>query len=104
MVDGLASGSLYALVALGYTLVYGVLRLINFANSEIFMIGTTGVLVGTSLLGISLADPKQTGVALALALLFCLVVSMAFGGASAVLLELIAYRPLRKRGATRLAF
>jgi len=104
MIDGLALGSLYALVALGYTLVYGVLRLINFANSEIFMIGTSGALVGTSLLGISLAEPSQTGLGLAVALLVCLVVSMAFGGAGAVLLELLAYRPLRKRGATRLAF
>ncbi len=104
MIDGLALGSLYALVALGYTLVYGVLRLINFANSEIFMIGTSGALVGTSLLGITLADPSQTGLGLATALLVCLAVSMAFGGASAVLLELLAYRPLRKRGATRLAF
>ncbi len=39
-VTGLANGSIYALVALGYTLVYGVLRLINFAHSEVFMIGT----------------------------------------------------------------
>jgi len=104
MVDGLALGSLYALVALGYTLVYGVLRLINFANSEIFMIGTSGALVGTSLLGISLASPTRTGATLIGVLLVCLVVSMAFGGAGAVLLELVAYRPLRKRGATRLAF
>jgi len=102
--DGLALGSLYALVALGYTLVYGVLRLINFANSEIFMIGTSGALVGTTLLGITLADPTQTGLGLVVALLVCLVVSMAFGGAGAVILELVAYRPLRKRGATRLAF
>jgi len=104
VIDGLALGSLYALVALGYTLVYGVLRLINFANSEIFMIGTSGALVGTSLLGITLANPTQSGIGLAFALLVCLVVSMAFGGAGAVLLELLAYRPLRKRGATRLAF
>jgi len=104
VVDGLALGSLYALVALGYTLVYGVLRLINFANSEIFMIGTTGALVGTGLIGINLANPTQTGLSLAVALLVCLVVSMAFGGTSAVVLELLAYRPLRKRGATRLAF
>ena len=40
--DGLALGSIYALIALGYTLVYGVLRLINFAHSEVFMIGTFG--------------------------------------------------------------
>jgi len=104
VVDGLALGSLYALVALGYTLVYGVLRLINFANSEIFMIGTSGALVGTSLLGISLANPTRSGAALVGVLLVCLIVSMAFGGAGAVLLELVAYRPLRRRGATRLAF
>ena len=43
-VDGLAKGAIYALVALGYTLVYGVLRLINFAHSEVFMVGTFAVL------------------------------------------------------------
>ena len=42
--DGLTRGSIYALVALGYTLVYGVLRLINFAHSEVFMVGTWTVL------------------------------------------------------------
>ena len=43
-VDGLAKGAIYALVALGYTLVYGVLKLINFAHSEVFMVGTFAVL------------------------------------------------------------
>ena len=43
-VDGLTKGAIYALVALGYTLVYGVLRLINFAHSEVFMVGTFAVL------------------------------------------------------------
>jgi branched-chain amino acid transport system permease protein len=43
-VDGLTNGSIYALIALGYTLVYGVLRLINFAHSEIFMLGTFAAL------------------------------------------------------------
>ena len=42
--DGLTRGSIYALVALGYTMVYGVLRLINFAHSEVFMVGTWTVL------------------------------------------------------------
>ena len=44
IVNGIAWGSLYALIALGYTMVYGVLRLINFAHSEIFMLGMFGVL------------------------------------------------------------
>src|SRR5260221_12064048 len=45
LVGGLTSGSIYALIALGYTLVYGVLRLINFAHSEVFMFGTFGGLL-----------------------------------------------------------
>ena len=104
LVDGLASGALYALVALGYTLVYGVLRLINFAHSEVFMIGTASTLLATTMLGLTTASAPRTGFALVGVLGFCLVVSMTFSGAAAVALELIAYRPLRRRGATRLAF
>ena len=50
-IDGLTYGSIYALVAVGYTLVYGVLRLINFAHSEIFMLGMFGVYATLMLLG-----------------------------------------------------
>jgi branched-chain amino acid transport system permease protein len=99
-IDGLTQGAIYALVALGYTLVYGVLRLINFAHSEIFMIGTfatVGVITG---LGIT---TPVTGFALfGFVLLAALVAAMASGG-SAVILERVAYRPLRNRGATTLA-
>ena len=45
IINGLVLGSMYALVALGYTMVYGVLRLINFANSEIFMVGTFATVI-----------------------------------------------------------
>ena len=99
-VDGLTNGSIYALIALGYTLVYGVLRLINFAHSEIFMLGTFAALGALNLFGIS---GPQTGLALVGTLLLMLVVAMVASGGSAVLLERIAYRPLRKRGASRLA-
>ena len=99
-VDGLTNGSIYALVALGYTLVYGVLRLINFAHSEIFMIGTFAALGALSLFNI---DTPQTGLALVGVILMMLAVAMAVSGGSAVLLERIAYRPLRKKGASRLA-
>ena len=57
-VDGLTNGSIYALIALGYTLVYGVLRLINFAHSEIFMVGTFAALGALNLFGI---DSPQSG-------------------------------------------
>jgi branched-chain amino acid transport system permease protein len=99
-IDGLTVGSIYALVALGYTLVYGVLRLINFAHSEIFMIGTFAVVWAVGWLGIT---TSQSGLALVFTLLFMAFVAMVFSGGSAVLLERIAYRPLRKRGAGRLA-
>jgi len=91
-------------VSLGYTLVYGVLRLINFAHSEVFMIGTFGALFATQWLGIAPnKGAVHTGLGLVGVLAVCLVVSMAFSGGAAVILERVAYRPLRKRHATRLA-
>jgi branched-chain amino acid transport system permease protein len=102
-VDGLTLGSIYALIALGYTLVYGVLRLINFAHSEIFMIGVFTSLFAMHALGIHSADPAKTGLALAGTLAFVVLASMLASGTAAVLMERIAYRPLRRRGAPRLA-
>ncbi|MGD9794617.1 MAG: branched-chain amino acid ABC transporter permease [Acidimicrobiia bacterium] len=108
-VNGVVLGSIYALVALGYTLVYGVLRLINFAHSEVFMLGAFGSLIAIDILGIpdrapGGGDPIKTGGALVFTLLFCLLFSMVVSGASAVALEQIAYRPLRRRNAPRLVF
>ena len=99
-IDGLTVGSIYALVALGYTLVYGVLRLINFAHSEVFMIGTMATLFTFTMLGVQSA---QGGIALVLILLLAALVAMAASGTIAVVLEWVAYRPLRKKGASRLA-
>ncbi|WP_158851977.1 branched-chain amino acid ABC transporter permease [Saccharothrix deserti] len=98
-VGGLVVGSIYALVALGYTMVYGVLRLINFAHSEIFMIGTF-----TSLVVITAIAPASplTGFALFGVMLLLILLSAAISGGAAMLLEVVAYRPLRKKGATRL--
>lgn len=91
-VDGLTVGSIYALIALGYTMVYGVMRLINFAHSEIFMIGTFGGLTAIQVFGFSHA---YTGFALVGVLLVCLAASMLASGGAAVVLERVAYRPLR---------
>jgi branched-chain amino acid transport system permease protein len=101
--DGLNIGAVYALIALGYTLVYGVLRLINFAHSEIFMIGTFAALFATRWMGIPANAAPHTGIAVVLILVGAALVSMAASGAAAVALERIAYRPLRRRGASRLA-
>jgi branched-chain amino acid transport system permease protein len=101
--DGLTLGSVYALIALGYTLVYGVLQLINFAHSEIFMIGVFASLFTLHGLGMHTADPPRTGLALVATLLVMILAGMAASGGAAVAVERIAYRPLRRRGAPRLA-
>jgi len=96
---GLTTGCIYALVALGYTLVYGILELINFAHGDVFMLG--GMVSATVLatwFGVSSGD---TGVMVWLAVFGTLVVSMAFCGVLNASIEFVAYKPLR--GAPRLA-
>jgi branched-chain amino acid transport system permease protein len=96
IVIGVAQGSVYALIALGYTMVYGVLRFINFAHGEVFMIGAiTGFFVSDRLAESSLWN-DQPFVALFIVLVCCMTVSTLV----AVTLERVAYRPLR--GAPRL--
>jgi branched-chain amino acid transport system permease protein len=103
-VTGLAQGAIYALVALGYTLVYGVLRLINFAHSEVFMMGTFGALFTWSLFGLDTKSGRPSiGVAL-LAILAAIVVAGIVSALTAVLVEAVAYRPLRHRNAPPLIF
>ena len=103
-VSGLVLGLIYSLVALGYTMVYGVLRLINFAHSEIFMVGTFGSLITiTEVLGVPMFNdangyPYKSGIALVLTLVACLIGAVIVSGAGAVVLERTAYRPLRGAG------
>jgi len=97
MVDGLTLGFMYAVVALGYTMVYGILEFINFAHGEIFMVGA---FVGTEVLLISDALGALEGMNPYVALFMTLVITMALTGALGVGIERLAYRPLR--GAPRL--
>lgn len=95
-VFGLAQGSVYALIALGYTLVYGILRMINFAHSEIFMSGAfIGYFAAT---GMQRAGFMQENPLLGIIIIF--LTAMTTSAVLAILLERIAYRPLR--GAPRL--
>jgi branched-chain amino acid transport system permease protein len=90
--DGLILGFMYALIALGYTMVYGVLEFINFAHSEIFI---AGAFVGVEiLLGLKTAGVLDR-VPWPLLLLLVMVAGMAASGALAVTVERVAYRPLR---------
>jgi branched-chain amino acid transport system permease protein len=94
IVNGLVVGSVYALVALGYTMVYGILQLINFAHGEIVMIGALTALVTTkALTGAGVPDVMALIIAIFVAMVVCAVAGM--------LIERIAYRPLRN--APRLA-
>ncbi|WP_236809012.1 branched-chain amino acid ABC transporter permease [Amycolatopsis albispora] len=104
-VEGLSQGSIYALVALGYTLVYGVLKLINFAHSEVFIYGAYATWFVFYGLGFRPgATPDLPVMELIGFLLLALVAAMAISGGTAVALERVAYRPLRKKGAPRLVF
>jgi branched-chain amino acid transport system permease protein len=92
VVDGLSIGAIWALIALGYTLVYGIIELINFAHGEVFMIGS---FVSVSLYA-TLGMTEQTGAAIVIiGILAVLVVSMFASGALNVMIERVAYRPLR---------
>ena len=101
LVGGLSTGGVYALIAIGYTLVYGVLQLINFAHSEVFM---SGVLAGAIVLGALAPDGASSQAQGVLFLIMALVPAMLVSGMLAVAVERVAYRPLRKRGAPRLAY
>jgi branched-chain amino acid transport system permease protein len=100
--NGLTLGAIYAMIAIGYTLVYGVLQLINFAHSEVFMVSTIVSLYAYRD-WFDVTEPA-TGIALVLLLIGALIPAMIASGGTAVVLERLAYRPLRKRGAPRLAF
>jgi branched-chain amino acid transport system permease protein len=99
-ISGLALGSVYALIALGYTLVYGVLQLINFAHSEVFMLGGFGGLFLVRGLGIE----NPSGLTSVMLVGGGMLAGALLGAATAFALERVAYRPLRRRGAPRLAF
>lgn len=103
--SGLTYGAIYALIAIGYTLVYGVLRLINFAHSEVFLVGMFAQYFVLQALGFSpAADAYSVGAMVIVYLGVALIAAMLASGATAVLLERIAYRPLRKRNAPPLVF
>lgn len=98
LVFGLTLGTVYGLIAIGYTMVYGVLFMINFAHGDVF---TVGAYIGWALLGVLLTSqsvPLTPWVVLPVLLAGAMLVTGLIG----VLLERLAYRPLYKRGATRL--
>src|SRR5271163_3322636 len=93
IVNGLLLGSIYALIALGYTMVYGVLKLINFAHGEVYMLGAYTALLTSYALGFG-PTSHQTNSSI-VNLLIMLLASMVVCAIVGVLIERFAYRPMR---------
>jgi branched-chain amino acid transport system permease protein len=89
LINGLTIGSIYALIALGYTMVYGILRLINFAHGDIYMVGAYAGFMLAAALGFA-AHPSALGFAVTL------IGAMAIAAAIGMAIERFAYRPVRK--------
>jgi branched-chain amino acid transport system permease protein len=92
LVDGFSNGAIIVLIALGYTLVYGIIELINFAHGDVFMLG---VLTSVGLYGTIGLSESTGGVGLILGLFVTLVVAMVVCAVINVMIERVAYRPLR---------
>jgi branched-chain amino acid transport system permease protein len=100
VINGLSLGAMYSLVAIGFTLVYGIMELINFAHFNVFMIGSFIGMWTLQFLGLSGQNHVLTGFALAGALGLAFATSMLLSGALGVLIERVALRPLRGIGGT----
>jgi branched-chain amino acid transport system permease protein len=92
LVAGLSNGAIWALVAIGYTLVYGIVELINFAHGEVFMIGS---FISASLIGTFGLTVDSSALPVFFGLLAALIIAMLGSGSLNVLIERVAYRPLR---------
>ena len=92
LVDGLSNGAIWALVAIGYTLVYGIIELINFAHGEVFMIGS---FIAAAIWGTLGLTPETAAIGLIGGMLVATVVAMLGSASLNVMIERVGYRPLR---------
>ncbi len=94
-INGLSLGAMYALLALGFTLVYGILELINFAHFNVFMIGSFVAMFTLQSFGLSGQSVILTGLPLVAVLVAAFIVTMVFSGGLGVVIERLSLRPLR---------
>src|SRR5215211_6002408 len=93
LINGITLGSIYGLIAIGYTMVYGIIGMINFAHGDVFMVGSFVALIAIIAIGLV----ATTSLALAmLALMIVVLIAMAIAGMYGWVIERIAYRPLRE--------
>ena len=91
LINGITLGAVYALIALGYTMVYGILELINFAHGEIYMLGAYIAIITLAFLTFT----GLTATSLLLSFIIVGIVTVIYCGAYGLTLEKVAYRPLR---------
>jgi branched-chain amino acid transport system permease protein len=94
-INGLSLGAMYALLALGFTLVYGILELINFSHFNVFMVGSFIAMYVLQMFGLTGQDVILTGLPLVMVLLVTFVVTMVASGLIGMLIERLCLRPLR---------
>jgi branched-chain amino acid transport system permease protein len=100
VVNGLALGMMYALLALGFTMVYGIIELINFSHFSVFMTGTFVGLTVLNLMGVTAVSRSLTGLALVATLVVLFVATMTTTGLLGVVIERLCLRPLRNVSGT----
>ena len=92
LINGLTLGSIYGLIAIGYTMVYGIIGMINFAHGDVFMVGSFVSLICILLFGITGSTDIMIGIGI---LMIVAVIAMAISGVYGWTIERLAYRPLQ---------
>ena len=98
LISGLSLGSIYALIALGYTMVYGIAKMLNFAHGDVIMVGGYVAFYSMTYASGSLLGDSPSAVATGLSTLVCVLLAMAVCTVLGIVIEGLAYRPLREAG------
>ena len=98
LINGISLGSIYAIIALGYTMVYGIAKMLNFAHGDVIMVGGYVVFYAANFARTALLGENPSALAAGLSTLGCVILSMIVCGVLGVIIEGLAYRPLRQAG------
>ena len=98
LINGISLGSIYAIIALGYTMVYGIAKMLNFAHGDVIMVGGYVVFYATGFARSSFLGENPPALVSGVSALVCVIVAMVVCGVLGVVIEALAYRPLRQAG------
>ena len=98
LINGISLGSIYAIIALGYTMVYGIAKMLNFAHGDVIMAGGYVVFYATNFARSSLLGDNPSALASGLSTLVCVILATVVCGVLGVIIEALAYKPLRRAG------